>query len=83
MDKLYHLLVGIILGGAMLFYFYKTGKGATDSIWASLFIVLCIAVGKEIYDIEYGTVDLFDILYTLLGGWVGNIIIVFYLHNSK
>lgn len=83
MDKLYHLIVGIIIGIITYTYFYGRGKSGVDSIWLSLFIVLFVAIGKEVYDIEYGTVDLFDILYTVIGGWVGSFIMTLYLDKSK
>lgn len=70
-DKANHFILGQIVAVMCLVFL--------GSVMFATMGVMGVAVGKEIYDsLGYGTVELADILYTLAGGLVPILLVLFF-----
>ena len=66
-DKVLHLLVGFALG--------LIGAISLDGLYVLLPVII-FAVGKEVRDyLDYGKFDFYDMFLTLVGGWLGVMIV--------
>ena len=65
-DKVLHALAGFIVGAVSMYLF---------GVY-SIALVLLAGISKEAYDYyDYGKFDVFDLIATILGGWVGIMLI--------
>ena len=70
-DKKLHLFAGFLVGVIATYLLNNPFLGTATSVIAAL--------AKEIYDeLKYGGLDITDMLYTVIGGILGSIIIFLY-----
>jgi VanZ family protein len=77
LDKLLHLLVGIIVGGLGFYMSQRYGLPNGDCFLIGIAAAVAIGIAKEIYDKYHPdthTYDLMDAAYTAAGGAAGGAI---------
>ncbi len=72
-----HFNVGLLIGGLVSYLIFKKTGNKIKSIVFGILIATFFGVGKEVIDpyLERN-VDLLDLIYTILGGVVGSLIIL-------
>ena len=73
-----HFNVGILIGGLVSYLIFKKTSNKIKSLAYGIMIATIIGVGKELIDpyLERN-VQLLDLIYTVLGGIVGSVIITY------
>ena len=79
-----HFNVGLLIGGLVSFFIFKKTGNKTRSFLFGILVATLFGVGKELIDPYLGRdVDLLDLIYTILGGVVGSVIILVSKSSSK
>jgi ABC-type molybdate transport system substrate-binding protein len=82
MDKLYHLIAGLIISLAVGLALYHLGCTANFSKGAALLTAFAAGAAKETFDairakaFNVKTFDMFDFLATCVGGFAGVFILI-------
>jgi VanZ family protein len=72
-----HFNVGFLIGGLVSYLIFKKTGNKIKSLVFGILIATFFGVGKEVIDPYLGrNVDLLDLIYTVLGGVVGSVIIL-------
>ena len=72
-----HFNVGFLIGGLVSHLIFKKTGSKIKSLVFGILIATFFGVGKELIDPYLGrNVDLLDLIYTVLGGVVGSLIIL-------
>ena len=72
-----HFNVGLLIGGLVSYLIFKKTGNKIKSLVFGILIATFFGVGKEVIDPYLGrNVDLLDLIYTVLGGVVGSLIIL-------
>ena len=72
-----HFNVGFLIGGLASYFIFKKTGNKIKSLVFGILIATFFGVGKELIDPYLGrNVDLLDLIYTILGGVVGSVIIL-------
>ncbi len=72
-----HFNVGLLIGGLVSYLIFKKTGNKIKSLVFGILIATIFGVGKEVIDPYLGrNVDIYDLIYTVLGGVVGSLIIL-------
>ena len=72
-----HFNVGFLIGGLVSYFIFKKTGNKVKSLVFGVLIATFFGVAKEVIDPYLGRdVDLLDLIYTILGGVVGSVIIL-------
>ena len=72
-----HVNAGILIGGLVSYLIFKKTGNKIKSFVFGILIATLIGIIKELIDPYLGrNVDLLDLIYTILGGVVGSVIIL-------
>ena len=72
-----HFNVGLLIGGIVSYVIFKKSGNKLKSIVFGILIATFFGVVKELIDPYLGrAVDLLDLIYTVLGGVVGSVLIL-------
>jgi VanZ family protein len=72
-----HFNVGFLIGGLVYYLFFKKTVNKIKSLVFGILIATFFGIGKELIDPYLGrNVDIYDLMYTVLGGVVGAVIVL-------
>ena len=72
-----HFNIGILIGGLVSYLIFKKTGNKIKSFVFGILIATFFGIGKEVIDPYLGrNVDLLDLIYSILGGVVGSLIIL-------
>ena len=72
-----HFNVGFLIGGLVSYFIFKKTGNKIKSLIFGILIATFFGVGKEVIDPYLGrNVDIYDLIYTVLGGVVGSLMIL-------
>ena len=72
-----HFNVGFLIGGLVSYLIFKNTGNKIKSLVFGILVATFFGVGKELIDPYLGrNVDIYDLIYTVLGGVVGSFIIL-------
>ena len=72
-----HFNVGFLIGGLVFYLIFKKTCNKIKSLIFGILLATFFGVGKEVIDPYLGrNVDMYDLIYTVLGGVVGSVVIL-------
>ena len=72
-----HFNVGFLIGGLVFYLIFKKTGSKIKPLVFGILIATFFGVGKELIDPYLGrNVDIYDLIYTVLGGVVGSVIVL-------